>query len=326
MSDSSGIAEKFTENRLQKLRENIALFSDAEVFEIALIPNTSFGFNSVLSNFRKKKKVLLYEKEYNGLTMPFDMLEWEVHTFSDSDGFHWDPEIVKKTLIEKKIELFVFSSIQWQTGYLCDVIDLCTFCRENKILTIIDVSQSMGSVKFSFKKSKADVAITSNYKWLNAGFGSGIMWMTKEMLEAYPPQMAGYNSAAPHFDFDDFRRSIRCFEPGHLNLHAFVLLDNSIKEKLDKGSIEIQEYNRSLTQHFIKCAKKINLEVIGGIAEQNRGSISVLRGNSELYSTIKKNGIMCSARGEGIRFGFHYHNTMSEVDKLLEVLSDLRNS
>ena len=326
IDNSSGQADAFRVNEVPKLRQLIAEFSDAQADEFALIPNTSFGFNSVLASLKDRSRVLLYEKEYNGLSMSFDLRpEYEVFNFSDTDGFHWDIDQIKKQIIDQKIDLFVFSSVQWLSGYRTDVNDLCSFCKENGVLTIVDISQDIGSMQFSFSQFTGDIAITSNYKWLNAGFGSGIMWMKENFLEMYTPVIAGYNSAAPIFDFNNFQPTIRCYEPGHLNLHAFVLLSNSLKEKLTKGLDIIENHNKELTQSFISGATDLGYEMVGGNSKQ-RASIAILKVNRKIYDSLKNSDVMCRDRGEGIRFGFHHHNSKEDVQGVLKVLSDLRNS
>jgi len=317
--NSSKVSTWFRTEQLPKLRELLSQFVNASVSEIALIPNTSFGFNTVLSSLKNVKSVLLYEKEYLGLTMPFDMRDYTVHNFDDKDGYHWDNESIKKKLLDNKIQLFVFSAVQWLTGYRVDVSDLCAFCKEHGIISIVDYSQGLGSLKLSFEDSDMDVALCSNYKWMNAGFGTGLMFAKNDFLQKYKPVLAGYNSAAPEFDFDNFKPSIRCYEPGHLNLHAFSALIPALKHKLEFGVDKIEAHNISLTNHFIKEVLKIDFEVVGD--KNNRSSIVILKNKNGLKSYLDQNDIACQERGVGIRFGFHYHNSEDEINECIKVLS-----
>lgn len=320
----SAIAEQFRASRLPELRNLLADFSDAKVSEIALIPNTSFGLNAVLSSLRDISSVLLYDREYNGLTMPFDQRDYSVYRFSAIDGFDWNLDEIKTLLVSNNIELFVFSAVQWQTGYRADYNELCSFCKENEIISILDLSQSIGSLAFSFSNCHADVVLASNYKWMNAGFGSGIMWMRKSFVKEHIPTIAGYNSAAPLFDFENFESSIRCYEPGHLNLHGFSALIPALKKKLELGTQAIEEHNLNLTNTFIQKAKESDFEIIGD--KKNRSSIVVLKNEKGLKNYLDEHHVVCKERGEGIRFGFHFHNSMDEVLETCEILSKFRKS
>ena len=315
----SKVSEWFRNDRLPVLRNLLSQFLNASISDIALIPNTSFGLNSILASLKNIQSVLLYEKEYLGLTMPFEIGDYSIHSFKDIDGYHWDNSSIKKKLLDNKVELFVFSSVQWLTGYIADVSDLCAFCREHGIITIDDYSQSMGSLKFSFNDSDMDIALFSNYKWMNAGFGSGVMCMKSEFLKQNKPVLAGYNSAAPLFDFDNFKPNIRCYEPGHLNLHAFSALIPSLEHKLDLGIEQIEAKNISLSKSFIDGAQNIGFEIVGD--KLNRSSIVLLKNKTDLKNHLDQHEVACQERGAGIRFGFHYHNTIEEVNDCLEILS-----
>ncbi len=317
--NSSKVSAWFRTEQLPLLRELVSQFVNASLSEIALIPNTSFGLNTVLSSLKNVKSVLLYEKEYLGLTMPFDMRDYSIHKFNDIDGYQWDNESIKKTLLENEIQLFVFSAVQWLTGYRVDVSDLCTFCKEHGIISIVDYSQSLGSLKLSFSNSDMDVALCSNYKWMNAGFGSGLMFAKGSFLQNYKPLLAGYNSAAPDFDFDNFKSSIRCYEPGHLNLHAFSALIPALEHKLEFGIGKMEAHNISLSNTFIEEVLKIGFEIVGD--KNNRSSIVILKNKDGLKSYLDQNQIACQERGVGIRFGFHYHNSEDEIHECVKVLS-----
>ncbi|MEM7161741.1 MAG: aminotransferase class V-fold PLP-dependent enzyme [Bacteroidota bacterium] len=310
---------EFRNNELVELRKAISHFSGCTEEEFAFIPNVSFGLNAFLMALREIDRVLFYDQEFNALKMPFDLRNYQVHTFKDIDGFHWDTEKVKELLIEKKAQLFIFSETQWLTGYRCEAEELCRFCKEQGILSIMDITQSLGSMSFSFKDSNADVVLCSNYKWMNAGFGSGIMWMKKHILERYQPLLAGYNSAAPDFDFENFEPSIKCYEPGHLNLHALLVLFESINEKLTLGVKNIENHNKNLVEQFIAGVKEMGYSLLGD--SQKRSSIAVLRSKSGLKKFLEEQNIICQERNSCIRFGFHYHNTREEVQKCLEALN-----
>ena len=320
--NASKACADFRAIQMPELRNLILEFSDAEMHELALIPNTSYGFNAVLSSISDCSKVLLYSKEYNGLTMPFDLRNYDVYTFDDEDGFNWDDDRIKELLLTHEIDLFVFSEVQWLSGYRANAKDLCQFCHDNNIRVIMDISQSIGSLKFSFAECKADVVFASNYKWMNAGMGSALMWMKASFLDKYKPVIAGYGSAAPSFNFEQFQPGIRCYEPGHQNLHAYVLLLQSLKEKLAFGLDAVEQHNTGLCNQFIKASSDLGFDLLGGNQVRNRSSICVIKDPNDLKGFLDQKEIITKKRGNGIRIGFHTHNTPDELEMLIEFLRE----
>jgi selenocysteine lyase/cysteine desulfurase len=53
---------------------------------------------------------------------------------------------------------------------------------------------------------------------------------------------------------------------------------------------------------------------------KHHSNIFNIKGNSEMFQKLKKNNIICSLRGDGIRVGFHFYNTEADLDKLISVL------
>ena len=305
---------------IEELRQRIASFSNANADEIALIPNTTYGLSALIPSL-KKKSVMFYNLEYYGLTMSWKMHGYRTHVLKDEDGFHISVDRIKSELISENIEVLIISYVQWQTGFAIDYNELGKFCKAHDIIFILDIAQSFGALPFSFKDTTCDVALCPSYKWLNAGFGMGILWMKKEFFEKHPPTISGYGAFGPSFDPDNYVPNIRCYEPGHPNFTGIFIMNEALKMKASIGSEKIGLHNIELTQLFLQESSNAGLEPIGGVQRTLPSTIVVIKRNERIKSNIDKFNIDCTPRGEGYRFGFHFHNTKDAVIELVERLS-----
>lgn len=109
---ASLLKEKMGE-MLTDVRESIGDFFHCAPNRVALIPNFSYGFNSVLESLDKPKKVLLLKNDYPSINWPVESRDFEViHVEIDED---LENNILAK--IEKeKPQIFAFSIVQYING------------------------------------------------------------------------------------------------------------------------------------------------------------------------------------------------------------------
>lgn len=307
--------------KIEELRNRVANFSNALPEEIAFIPNTTYGLNALIPSLNKKS-VMFYQLEYYGLTMSWSLHDYRVHVLEDEDGFSISVEKIKSELVKDKIDVLVISYVQWQTGFAIDINELGEFCKTHGIIFILDIAQSFGVIPFSFKDTICDIAICPSYKWLNAGFGMGILWMRREFFENHPPTISGYGAFGPSFNPEEYKPNIRCYEPGHPNFGGIILMNESVKMKQELGIEYIGTHAIELTQFFLNECERKGLKPIGGIHRELPSTIVVLKKTDELARNIDKYQIDCTPRGEGFRFGFHFHNTKEAVFDLVKQLSE----
>src|SRR5690606_29437753 len=116
------------------------------------------------------------------------------------------------------------SHVQWLSGFKTDLQELSRFCREHDIWLIVDATQSLGAMPLNPVRLDIDVLISSNYKWMNAGFGSGVMYMCDDFFNEYTPKVGGNNSYTPVNGKMQYVPSVQSYEPGHPNMYGFSVL------------------------------------------------------------------------------------------------------
>ncbi|MCF3110556.1 aminotransferase class V-fold PLP-dependent enzyme [Niabella sp. CC-SYL272] len=322
---ASAASEHWRDVKASEIRSNIARFIGTGAENIALIPNFSYGLNAVVQALSGQEKVLLYRKDFPSVYIPFMVNQFNIVWLDDDDGFLIDLNKIESLIKTEKIDLVAISHVQWQSGFKIDLQALCSLCRDLGTRTIIDATQSLGSVKISVAELQPDVFIASNYKWMNAGFGTGILYMSPEFAAAYPPRISGAHSNAFQFADLSFRQntSITNYEPGSLNMFGFSILDKAIEEKSRRGMEAIEAYNRNLTALLLR---QLSVPVTGGADMQHRSSIVVIREENGLHAFLVKNNIITTMRNGNIRISIHFHNTEADIEHLIQCIADHRNA
>lgn len=313
-------AEDFIVNELPEIRNTIGKFLDARIEEIALIPNFSYGLSAVIPSLAKLKRVLLFKDDYPSLTLPFTLNDFEIFWIESKNGFDIDVEDIIHNIIINKIQLVAISHIQYLTGYEIKLEQLSYICKSQGALLILDGSQSLGAIPFSFKSSGVNIFITSNYKWMNGGFGTGIMCINQDTLERFPPKIGGFSSYKYLEKEWKYTPSIQSYEPGHPNMAGLSMLKEAIDFKLNMGIEQIASHNEELIQILTKKISSTSFELIGPMNNKNRRNIIGIKGDKSLEKYLIDHGIIVKMRNDIIRIGVHFYNTEDDIDRLVECL------
>ncbi len=322
-TDASTSAMEWRETFEPKLRTKVATFLNAPEQHIALLPNFSWGMNGIVQTLTGTEKVLLYKNDYPSLTEPFIINGFDISWVDDTDGFEIDVNTLKNKIVRKEVDVVAISHVQWLSGYKLDIQEVGNLCKENNVIFIVDATQSLGAIDIDISVLGVDVFIASNYKWMNAGFGNGIMYVAPSFLERYTPAIGGHNSYQQVGEDWKYIPSVKSFEPGHISLHAFTVLYAALEHKLEYGVQNIEGHNNKLTKLLIDELEKTNATLVGPKSMNNRSSIVFLKDDNGLWQKLNEANIVAAQRGGNIRFGLHYHNTEAEIVKLVACLQKL---
>ncbi len=302
---------------LTSVREKVgALFSCAPN-RVALVPNFSYGFNTLLEGITAHKKVLLLEGDYPSVNWPFESRDFSISYVKIAVDIE---SRVEDAFKKAQPDIFAFSLVQWLDGLKIDqqfLKDLKT--KYPDTLFFADGTQFLGTAVFDFDTSGLDVVGASCYKWMNAGYGNGLFLFKEAVAQRVAPKTTGFNSLQGKYKPQE-GTFIGRFEPGHQDTLNYGSLGKAIDVINDIGMPEIE--NR--IQAMSALAKAAFLErglIDTAIASRaDHASFFNITGDENLINTLASNDIIAIARGSGVRVGFHYFNTEEDVAALLEVL------
>ncbi len=303
---------------LDGVRSRVSDFFGAYTQEIALVPNFSFGLNTLIEGIPDGKKVLLLDRDYPSINWAFENRDFNVCYAEVNENLE---ENIEAAIARHRPDIFAFSIVQYLNGIKIDL----TFLDQLKayhpdLLLIADGTQYLGTEPFSFAESAIDVLGASCYKWLLSGYGNGLFMVKEAVQHSLHPNTIGFNSAGGNFVNKDAIPFMKRFEPGHQDSLTYGSIGESLRimEQLGKGVIS-EKLNKLCGK-----AKDVFMERgILDIASAKRANFSTIfsvDGDEVLFQKLKKKNIICSQRGKGIRVSFHVYNTEDDLDMLLEVL------
>lgn len=321
-TEGSTTSEILRDTGIPRIRETVASFIHAKPTEIALVPNFSYALNTVVQSLKGTEKIMLYKHDYPSVYEPFRINKFDI-TWIDTkeDAFTISTDNIKEQLLQHKIDILVLSHVQWLSGFKADIAELGRFCKEQDIVFIVDATQSLGAIPIFMDQLHADVLIASNYKWMNAGFGTGIMYISEAFLQRYPPVTGGHNSYIMQGDEWKYIASAKSYEPGHLNLAGLLILEAAIKRKQEMGIEAIEAHNMLLTRILADRLADPEKLLLGPVSMEGRSSILVLKADKKLHTYLTDNNFTVTFRENSIRVSMHFYNTEDEVARLADCLN-----
>ena len=308
-----------------EVKRVIAEYFDSSEKNIALIPNFTWGLNGLASGMDRDRPVWQLQTDYPSVRLAFETKGFKLVKQATSDGYHLDYNKVSDEVKSSGAQAIVISEVQFATGFRADLDTLGEIALHHNVSLIIDSTQSAGVVPFNasqFSSRHPGLRWTyssSGYKWMNSGFGNGVLLVSDEFIASHDPGVAGRDSMDMLPDGPKYTPGIRSFEPGHLPHSNFIMMLASLQQHLEIGQDKIWEHSSHLTEEAVGGLVELGYEVLGGMSKE-RGAILSFNGSKEDLIRLNNAGVVCVMVKGKIRMGFHHHNAKEQIDFMLDVL------
>ncbi len=302
-------------DEMNEIKATVANVFGAHVDRTALIPSCSHGINMVLEAMEKDKRVLHFDYDFPSIVWPYDSRGFEMISIPNKA---YTAEELIDHIQANQINILAVSAVQYSNG---EIIAPQTFraikeqCPE--ILLMVDATQFFGICSFNFQESGIDLFVTSAFKWLCAGYGSGVMFISEQLEPMLSSKARGYNTyknagMRGEPSIGEF------FEPGHQDLVAFRSLEFQVKEHSKIGFDNIQDQiNKVKTYARERIANETAFDVITSLNPHLESGILSVDAPKEMVQHLKQHQVVCSYR-KGLRLGIHFYNNLEDVDLLVE--------
>ena len=313
---ASLLKEKMGEE-LTGVRESVGRFLHCAPNRVGLIPNFSYGFNSVLESIDKPVKALLLRNDYPSINWAVESRNFDV-VYAEIDENLEDN--ILESIRKEKPYFFAFSLVQWINGVKLNLDFLKKLKAEfPDLILIADGTQYFGTEDFNFDESGIDIAVSSCYKWMNAGYGNGFMLFNESVQGRIAPKHLGFGSLQGKYKAHE-GNFIGKFEPGHYDTLNFGSLKVAIELIEQIGINVISEKIGELKNIARERFAKAGLLEDWTLKRDDFAPIFNIKGDEALYNRLKGEGIITSLRGEGIRVSMHYFNTEKDLNRLFKAL------
>lgn len=318
--NSSARSEEWRHPESARIRSTIAAFLHTQPGNIAIVPNFSWALNAIVHSLDKRSRVMLYKNDYPSVLEPFRINGFDIKWIDAENGFNLPIDEIKKAIRAKEIDVLALSHVQYNSGFKIDIKEIAALCRQYEVLFIVDATQSMGCLNLDMSALDIDILIASNYKWMNAGFGTGILYISDKFLANHKPAINGNNGLMMVATGWSYNPVILCYEPGHPNIYGQLVLEAAINQKMQMGMANIEARNMKLVNLLLSQLKDIPVTLVGPYTTADRTSIVLLKDENNLSGWLKDNNIVVTNRAGMVRISMHYYNTEEDIARLTDVL------
>ena len=301
--------------------------------EIALTVNTGFGLGVVARALplRPGDVVLLSDREFPANVYPWLRLRElgiEVELVPTTSAGWPDEARLLERLADPRVRVLAVSLVQFSNGYRVDLAALSAATRRTGAYLVVDAIQAVGQIPLDLGRTQVDVLACGGQKWLLSPWGSGFVYVRRELISRLSPPVTGWMAFEGTDDFtrlttysDTLRADARRFELITLPYQDFAGFNASLGLVRDMGIERIQAHLRRLHEPVLAWAERSGARIVSPRGERGSGILCLAPGDvGAAFRRLKAARVICSLREGAIRLSPHGYNTLEEMERVVAVL------
>ncbi len=332
-----GLPFRLPDERLQAIladgRQRAARLINADIGEIALATNTSFGLNLAarMLPFEPGDIVLVSDHEFPANVFPWRRLSdrgvrMELVPVTAAG---WPDEArIEARMQHPKVRALAISHVQFHNGYAADLDRLSRVARDSRTWLVVDAIQALGQLPFDVRKTPVDILACGAQKWLLSPWGSGFMYVRRELVPELVSPLAGWSAfegTANYTTLCDYhgalRNDARRFELITLPFQDILGMTHALDLLDEVGVARIARHLEAIGQPVLEWADRRGVRVVSPRGPRSSGMICLsaadLRGGPEALQTA---GVATSVREGALRLAPHCYNTLEEMSRVADLL------
>ena len=161
-----------------RAREAAAQLLKTDPDNLALTQNTTHGMNlgAASIDWREGDEVISATTEHPGCLAPLHNLQ---RRFGVEVNLIVPPVTAEK--VEAKVgprtRLVALSHVDWKSGEVLPLEEICTLARERGVLSLVDGAQSVGAIPVGAEAIGADMYAFTGHKWVLGPEGMGALYV-----------------------------------------------------------------------------------------------------------------------------------------------------
>lgn len=323
------------------------LFGVKNPRDIIFFPHATAALNQAIKGFdwQEGDHVLATLFEHNAVRRPLayirDKYGVEITWMKPDHNGRIDLDTLRQA-IRPQTKLIAATHMSNVTGAILPVGKIGRLAREKGIPFLVDASQSAGILPIDVEEDGIDLLAFPGHKGLYGPQGTGGLYLTPRL--ELTPLLHGGTGSFSEPEEQPQERPYR-YEAGTLNTPGLAGLNVGVGFVLETGVEKIKEKEEELTRYCLARLQKMEgIEVYGPDFGVERGPVisfnlkglhpqEVAAILDQHYGIATRAGLHCSplihqtmnTLEEGsVRVSFGYFNELSEVDKLIRALEEIK--
>ncbi len=306
---------------------------NADSAEIALATNTSFGLAIAARAlpFAPGDVVLVSQREFPANVYPWKRLGDRGVTMElvpvTPEGWPDEARILAR-LADPKVRCLAVSLTQFANGYTVDLARLCAATRAGGQFLVVDAIQALGQLPFDVRATPVDILSCGAQKWLLSPWGSGFLYVRRELIPTLDPSVTGWMAFEGTDDFSrltEYRETLRAdarrFELITLPFQDFVGMLESVGLLAELGIEAIRRHLAGLQQPILEWADRRGVPITSPRGARGSGIVCVAPPRlDQSFRALREARIFCSQREGALRISPHCYNSLDEIERVVSVL------
>lgn len=324
---------------LAAARRRAARLINADLEEVALATNTSFGLNLAarMLPFRPGDTVLVSDDEFPANVFPWKHLgdrgvRLELLPVT-REGWP-DEALMVERMQDKAVRALAVSHVQFHNGYRVNLDRLGQVARETGTYLVVDAIQALGQIPFDVRKTPVDILACGAQKWLLSPWGSGFLYVRRELIPGLTSPLAGWSAFQGTENFatlcdysGGLRQDARRFELVTLPFQDLLGMSQSL-DLLDQLGVDaIEAHLKEIGTPVVQWARRHGVPLVSPPPDGGSGSGIICLDATALTDPVpalRNAAVTASIREGALRLSPHCYNTVDELVRVTEVLSTCR--
>jgi cysteine desulfurase/selenocysteine lyase len=319
---------------LAEARRLAARLINADADEIALAPNTSYGINLAARSLPlgPGDVVVLSDREFPANVYPWLALRArgvgvEIVPVT-AEGWPDETRLLERVQ-DPRVKVLAVSLVQFGSGYAIDLDRVSRACRAGGTWLVVDAIQGVGQLPVDVRATPLDVLACGGQKWLLSPWGSGFVYVRREMFDLLPPADVGWMAYQGTDDLNRLteygsvlRPNGRRYELVTLPYQDVAGFAASVGMLLDIGVAAVRDHLAEIRQPLLDWAERHGVRVGSPTDPAHASGITSLElGDApRAYAALRRAGIVTSLREGSIRLSPHLYNTPDDLARVGEVI------
>jgi selenocysteine lyase/cysteine desulfurase len=313
-------------------RRRIAALIGGRGEEVAVLRNTGDGATVIAQglDLHAGDEVISGANEFGANAYPWLALRERgvTVTLIEAPRERMTPDVLRRS-ISPRTKVVSVSWVTFDDGYRHDLAALAEVAHAHGALFAVDAIQGLGAFPLDVHGTGVDAVYAGGAKWLMALQGVSFLWLRANLLDRVALRMPGWRSAADMWDFLDYAQppapDASRYEGGTPNFLGALSMATSIDVLETAGIDRIASHVLALTDRLCEglrargytiASDRANDAVKSGIVLFRREDVDPIA----LGKRLNEAKICTTYRANGIRVAPHGHNTVDDIDAILEAV------
>lgn len=303
--------------------------------ELALIHHTAEGMNFISHglSLAPGDEILLLENEYPSNVYPWERWREKGVALKTVPCDAGPSEFLAsfEAALTGRTRIAALSAVHWCTGLPLPLREVGRICRERNIELAVDGAQGVGLLDLDVKACGIGYMSFSAWKWLLGPLGLGILYVSRERLEALKPVFKGTESVVQDENYLPYKTAWKpgadrfAYSTGNFNDWVYFEASLAYLEGIgfSRARARILELAARLAGGLRERGFAVQSDAFGGAAT---GIVAASRAGLDSAGAVKalrQRGIIAAERLGRIRLAPHIYNSEAQIDRVLLELGAL---